>query len=304
MSPRNSSRCSTRSRRTSTSAARSARRCASTSTASRSSTSGAASPTRRPARRGRKTRSCSCTPSTKGVTAVCANLLIAARPPRSRRDGRDASGPSSRRTARARSPSRQVMSHQAGLPLRRGRLHARRSARVGADGRRARGAEADLGAGHEARLPHAHVRLARRRDHPPRRPAAPHASARSGARRSPTRSASTSGSGCPRQLEPRVARLVPPEADLRDAARAVRRRPAARPRVLEPRRTLQLRRHVEHARAARGRAAVVERHRRRARAGAAVRVVHRRGRRRAHVARPTTVARGHRSSRRAARTRC
>ena len=59
----------------------------------------------------------------------------------------------------------------------------------------------------------------------------------------------------------------------------------------ESRRALQLRRHVEHAAQLHAcRAAVVERYRRRPFARAAVRVTHRRGRRRAHVSSDETVA--------------
>ena len=60
--------------------------------------------------------------------------------------------------------------------------------------------EPPLGPGTAARLPRHHLRLARRRGHPPRR--RPHASARTSATRSPSRSASTSGSACPRRREP------------------------------------------------------------------------------------------------------
>ncbi len=111
--------------------------------------------------------------------------------------------------------------------------------------------------------------------------------------------------GLPEALEPRVARLVPPTTDLREALKAFGDDLLARARVLESRRALQLRRHVEHPRIARRRAAVVERHRQRTRTRAPVRGVHRRGRRRLWRASCATT----RCSRRppsghAARTRC
>ena len=74
--------------------------------------------TRRPRRSSRPWRA---TPSqlvfstTKGATAMCAHLLVAARRARPRRAGRRRTGPSSRRTARTTIPLRWVLSHRAGL---------------------------------------------------------------------------------------------------------------------------------------------------------------------------------------------
>ena len=139
---------------------------------------GAASPTRPPAGRGRPTRVVLVYSATKGVTSVCANLLIERGRARPARRGREywpefgAAGKDAITVA-------QLMSHQAGLPLRGGRLHARRSARVGPDGAGARRAGADLAARHAARLPHAHVRLDGRRARAPgRRPHDRHVLAR------------------------------------------------------------------------------------------------------------------------------
>ena len=82
--------------------------------------------------------------STKGVTSVCANLMIerglldpdatvASVWPEFAANGKEAITVG------------QVLSHQAGLPYVEGDVHARAVARVGADGARARGAGADLG---------------------------------------------------------------------------------------------------------------------------------------------------------------
>ena len=219
--------------------------------------------------------------STKGVTSVCANLLIerglldpdapvARYWPEFAADGKDAITVA------------QVLSHQAGPAARGGRLHARRGARRGIrwcarsprrsrSGSRARstattcarsaGSSASSFAGSTAAR-----------------------SARSGARRSRSRSASTSGSGCPR----RSSRASPGSCRRRHDLGALLKKLGGDLLLAgvfsNPSGPVRLQRHVEHARAARGRAAVVERHRRRALAGPDVRVVHRRGRRRAHVA--------------------
>ena len=78
----------TRSSRTSASTATSARRAASPSTAGPSSTSGAASPIARPSGRGRATRCSSSSRRPRARPRVCAHLLVAARPARRRRTGR------------------------------------------------------------------------------------------------------------------------------------------------------------------------------------------------------------------------
>ena len=90
--------------------------------------------------------------------------------------------------------------------------------------------------------------------------------------------------GLPEEIEPRVARLVPPERDLGALLEKLGGELLLARVFSNPGRPVRLQRDVEHACAARGRAAVVERHRRRPLAGPPVRVVHRRGRRRAHAA--------------------
>ena len=188
------------------------------------------------------------------------------------------------------------------LPLRRApggrrRLHARAVARVGADRRTARAPGAALGAGHRGRLPHAHLRLAHRRADPPRSPAP--RSARSSAPRSATPSASTGGSGSPSREEPRVAPIIPPEPATDPEVRALMDAVMAPGTMLGdaltgPGRPLPLRRDVEHARAARVRAPVVERHRVRRRGGADVRARSvTAGRRRAHPRRRRDRTRDH-----------
>ena len=168
---------------------------------------------------GGRTRSSSSTPRRRASPPICANVLIerglldpeaavATIWPEFGGNGKDAITVA------------QVMSHQAGLPYVEGDFTLEECTLVDADRRGARRAGADLGTGNEARLPHAHVRLARRRADPPRRSAAPQRRRVLARRDRRRRSASTSGSGCPKQLEPRVAQLVPPRTDLREALRA------------------------------------------------------------------------------------
>ena len=98
--------------------------------------------------------------------------------------------------------------------------------------------------------------------------------------------------GLPEEIEPRVARLVPPKDDL--GALLKQFGPdLLLARVFSNPADLFGYNDMWNTRAARGRAAVVERDRRRAIAGPHVRVVHRRGRRRAHLA-SVDGCRGHR----------
>ena len=295
-----SSRCSTRSPRTSTSAARSAPPCACTSTAGPvvDLWGGLADATT-----GRPWESDTVMlvySSTKGVTSVCANLLIE----RGRLDPdatrRASTGPSSRANGKDAITVAQVLSHQAGLPLVEGDFTLD-EALAWDPMVQALAAQAPIW---EPGTQHGyHMRtfgwlvgeLVRRVDG--------RTIGSVLARRDREPLGLDFWIGLPEEIEPRVARLVPPEARPRRAVEEARRGPAARRRCSRTRAALRLQRDVEHAGAARGRAAVVERHRRRPVAGAAVRVVHRRGRRRAHACsrRPSPPRR---SSRRAARTRC
>ena len=137
--------------------------------------------------------------STKGVTSVCANLLVE----RGLLDP-DATvasyWPEFAANGKAAITVRQLLSHQAGLPFVVGDFTLDEALSWDPIVARARRAGAGVAAGNAARLPHAHVRVARRRAR---------AASRAGARsatfwrdESPRRSASTSGSGCPRRSSP------------------------------------------------------------------------------------------------------
>ena len=199
---------------TSRSEARWAQRCASTSTVARWWTSGAEWPIPTSGRPWAEDTIVTVFSSTKGVTAIGANLAIE----RGLLDP-DATvatyWPEFAAAGKEAITVRQVLSHQAGLPLVEDDLSLEDALAwdpvVAALGRPG----AALGAGHAARVPHAHLRMAGGRAAPPRRPAAPPAP--SCARRSPDRSRSTSGSDCPKTLEPRVATLVPPDHSLKEA---------------------------------------------------------------------------------------
>ena len=83
--------------------------------------------------------------TTKGATAVCANLLIERGRARPGHDRSPTSGPSSRRTARTTIPLRAVLSHRAGLPVVEGDFTLEHGARVGSGRRAARAPGAALG---------------------------------------------------------------------------------------------------------------------------------------------------------------
>ena len=203
--------------------------------------------------------------TTKGATAICAHLLVAARPARPRRAGR---------LLLARVRGERQGRHPGALgalaprrPRRdRGHVHPRRGARVGPGRRGAGRAAAELGAGHGARLPHPLVRLARRRARAAHR--RPHASVGSSPTRSPAPLGLDFWIGLPEAQEPRVAPLVPPEPATDPAAQALFEQFAGPDTFLG--RTLTGPSGLFHydemwnTRAiARGRAAVLERHRRR-----------------------------------------
>ena len=233
------------------------------------------SPTPRPAGRGPRTRSSRVFSSTKGVTAVCANLLIerglldpdervAKYWPEFGAAGKDAI------------TVRQTLSHQAGLPLVEGDFTLDEVLGWDAMVDATREAGAVVGTRDEPRLPHADVRLVRRRADP----------ARHGTKRRAVPPRRGRGPARHRLLDrpaggARTARRASGAPGGRHARRArTAARPApARSRLRQPVGALQLRRHVEHACAARGRDAVLERDRRRARPRSPLRVVHRRRRR-------------------------
>ena len=168
----------------------------------RASTSGAASPTARPAGPGSATprRSCSRRPrASPRRSSTCSRSATSSSSTRRSR----ATGPSSPRTASSRSRCAHVLTHRAGLPAVDGDLTLDDVFAWHPVVHRDRGAGADLGARHRARLSRAHVRL------DPRRGGA--------ARHRPRRSASSSREeaaeplglelwiGLPEAIEPRVA---------------------------------------------------------------------------------------------------
>ena len=166
--------------------ARSARRAASTSVVAPSSICGAASPTARRTGRGTKDTIAAVASTTKGATAICAHLLV-------QRGELDLDAPVVKywpefgAAGKEQIPVRWLLSHQAGLPVRRRTADLRGGLRLASGHPGTRGAEAGVGAGHRARLPQRDLRVpgrgARAPDH---RQVARHAS-------SPTRSLPRSG---------------------------------------------------------------------------------------------------------------
>ena len=292
-SHRASRRCATPSCATSSRTARSARRAASTTAASRWWTSAPASPIGRAARPWQRGHAAARLLGDQGrhrdVRACCSSS--AARSTSTRRSR--ATGPSSRRTAR--SASRCAGCCRTARARRdRGHLHARRSARLAAGGAGARRAGAATGSRAPSTAITRSLRLAARRAGAPRHRALARPLLRRGDRRAARPRVLDRPAGEPRRRG--VSTLVPPEpapAEMqamldRLFAPDTHRRPRLH-RSVEP---LPLRRDVEPARAARGRAAVLERHRHGARAGAALRGAGRRSGRRAARLRADTVERG------------
>ncbi len=104
--------------------------------------------------------------TTKGITAICAHRLAD-------QGLLDIDAPVAKywpefaQAGKGEIPVRYLLSHRAGLPAVRRDAPARLGLQLGDDDLSPRGGRALVGARHQARLPRAYLRLARRRGHPP-----------------------------------------------------------------------------------------------------------------------------------------
>ena len=133
--------------------------------------------------------------TTKGATAILANLLAERGELDLDAPVASATGPSSPPRARPTSRCGGCSRHQAGLPVPDRGVTLEEVLDWDPVVEKLAASMPAVGAGHAARLPRRDLRLARRRGRAPHHRASP--SARSSATSSPARSASTSGSACP-----------------------------------------------------------------------------------------------------------